>query len=61
MNPSNTKLIQAEPSKIAWICLVLFVPIGTFQWVTAKKIKKSCLLPRRVGRPAGRTGLDPAI
>jgi hypothetical protein len=25
---------QINPSKIAWICLVSFVRIGAFQWVT---------------------------
>jgi hypothetical protein len=34
---------QIKPSKIAWICLVLFVRIGTFQRVTAEKIKNSFL------------------
>jgi hypothetical protein len=29
------KLGQANPNKIPWICLVLFVRIGTYQWVTA--------------------------
>ena len=29
---------------MAWICLVLFVRIGTFQWVAAEKIKKPFLL-----------------
>jgi hypothetical protein len=35
---------QAKPnksSKITWICLVLFVRIRTFQWVTANPNKKS--------------------
>jgi hypothetical protein len=40
MAPSRTKENQIKPSKIAWISLVLFVRIGTFQWVTAEKIKK---------------------
>jgi hypothetical protein len=31
--PSRTKPGQANPNKMAWICLVLFVRIGTFQWV----------------------------
>src|ERR1700722_18600749 len=34
-NPSKTKPDQIRPSKIAWFYLVLFVRIGTFQWVTA--------------------------
>src|SRR5208282_4559469 len=42
--PSRAKRNQAHPNKIAWICLVLFVRIGTFQWVTAEKIKKFSLL-----------------
>src|SRR5208282_1983936 len=33
--PSKSKPPQANPNKIAWICLVLFVRIGTYQWVTA--------------------------
>ena len=33
--PSKSKPRQANPNKIAWICLVLFVRIGTYQWVTA--------------------------
>jgi hypothetical protein len=37
---NSAKPDQAVPNKIAWICLVLFVRIWTFQWVTAKKIKK---------------------
>ena len=39
--PNKTKQNQIEPSKIAWICLVLFVRIGAFQWVTANPNKKS--------------------
>jgi hypothetical protein len=35
---------QIKPSKFAWISLVLFVRIGTFQWVTREKIKKSTLV-----------------
>ena len=33
--PNNSKPSQANPNKIAWICLVLFVRIGTFQWVAS--------------------------
>jgi hypothetical protein len=40
--PNRTKQNQTEPSKIAWFYLVLFVGIGTFQWVTANPSKKSC-------------------
>jgi hypothetical protein len=36
---SQSKQNQIKPSKIAWIYLVLFGGIGTFQWVTAEKIK----------------------
>ena len=32
--------LHPPPSKIAWIYLVLFVRIGTFQWVTANPNKK---------------------
>jgi hypothetical protein len=35
-----SKQIQTKPSKTAWICLDLFVRIGTFQRVTREKIKK---------------------
>src|SRR5208282_6537391 len=34
--PSQTKPGQANPSKNAWICLVLFVRFRTFQWVLDK-------------------------
>jgi hypothetical protein len=33
-DPSHTKPLQANPNKIAWFCLVLFVRIGTYQWLT---------------------------
>jgi hypothetical protein len=39
--PNNSKQNQINPSKKAWIYLVLFVRIGTFQWVTAIPNKKS--------------------
>src|SRR5271157_1515538 len=49
--PSKSKPRQANPNKIAWICLVLFVRIGTYQWVTAIPTKNffspPSLLPRR--------------
>jgi hypothetical protein len=38
--PNKTKKNQIRPSKKAWICLVLFVRIGIFQWVTANPNKK---------------------
>ena len=38
-NPSQSKPDQIRPSKIAWFYLVLFVRIGTFQWVTANPNK----------------------
>ncbi len=38
-HPSKTKQIQIKMLGFAWICLVLFVRIGTFQWVTAEKIE----------------------
>jgi hypothetical protein len=38
-NPSQSKQIQIGPSEIAWIYLVLFVRIETFQWVTANPNK----------------------
>jgi hypothetical protein len=37
--PSKSKPSQANPNKIAWSCLVLFVRIGTYQWVAAIPIK----------------------
>jgi hypothetical protein len=40
INPNKTKPGQIKPSKIAWCNLVLFVRIGTFQWVTANPNKK---------------------
>src|ERR1700722_13117006 len=43
INPSKTKPNQTNPSKIAWICLVLFGRIGTFQWVRANPNKKILL------------------
>ncbi|HKI16207.1 MAG TPA: phosphoribosyl-ATP diphosphatase, partial [Roseiarcus sp.] len=33
--PSYSKPDQADPNKNAWFYLVLFVRIGTYQWVTA--------------------------
>src|SRR3984957_20084973 len=39
INPSKTKPSQIKPSKIAWFYLVLFVQIGTFQWVTTNPNK----------------------
>jgi hypothetical protein len=39
INPSKTKPSQIKPSKIAWFYLVLFVRIGTFQWVTTNPNK----------------------
>jgi hypothetical protein len=38
--PNSAKQNQGDPNQIAWICLILFVRIGTFQRVTAEKIKK---------------------
>ena len=35
-----SKPIQTNPSKITWFCLVLFVRIGTFQWVTATELRE---------------------
>jgi hypothetical protein len=48
---------QANPNKIAWICLVLFVRIGTYQWVTAipnKNFLSSRPSPYRQARLARR-------
>jgi hypothetical protein len=41
IKPSKSKPTQIKPSKITWFYLVLFVRIGTFQWVTANPNKKS--------------------
>src|SRR5271166_6801078 len=41
--PNISKPDQAKPSKNAWIYLVLFVRIGTFQWVTAFPNRKFSL------------------
>src|SRR5208282_283601 len=58
MRPSKTKPDQIKPSKIAWICLVLFVRTGTFQWVAAEKIRKIPLSLLTARRLATR-GFDP--
>src|SRR5208283_5335319 len=60
IRPSKTKPDQAKPSKIAWICLVLFVRIGAFQWVTAKKIKKFLSPFSLAAGRLARRGFDPA-
>jgi hypothetical protein len=54
--PSKSKPGQAHPNKIAWICVVLFVRIGTYQWVTAISNKNFLLSPRLIAkaRPSGR-------
>jgi hypothetical protein len=41
INPNKTKQGQIKPSKIAWFNLVLFVRIGTFQWVIVNPNKNS--------------------
>ena len=53
--PNSSKQNQANPSKIAWIYLVLFVRFGTYQWVTAEKIKNSF----SPSPPRSRTGSIP--
>jgi hypothetical protein len=54
--------MQVKTSKIAWICLVLFGGIGTFQRVTSEKIKKSLSfeLASRVVRETPRSALSPS-
>jgi hypothetical protein len=42
--PSLSKPSPANPRKSPWVCLVLFVQIGTFQWVAA--IKNENFFPR---------------
>ena len=54
--PRKTKAI---PSKKAWSCLVLFVRIGPFQWVTAKKIKNP--FSRPLYNPGGSRPAPPPI
>jgi hypothetical protein len=49
---NTSKPRQANPSKNAWFCLVLFVRIGTFQWVAAEKARKSS--PPSLRRAASR-------
>jgi hypothetical protein len=55
----SAKLFQANPSKGAWISLVLFVGMGTFQWVAPQKIRQLALLSLRLGR-LERREFDPA-
>src|ERR1700733_10142864 len=64
-----SKQIQTKQSKIAWISLDSFVRIGTYQWVTRKKVKKSapvfiravgCAQRPRSPRPIEPTRSDPA-
>jgi hypothetical protein len=67
-----SKQDQADPRKKAWISLVLFARIGTFQWVTAIPNRKILILVSGCvqniscglfilfpARPRG--GFDPAI
>jgi hypothetical protein len=55
--PCPAKQIQAKASKFACTCLLLFFQIETYQWVTAKEIKKSghvssSMQPNSAGRGA---------
>jgi hypothetical protein len=62
--PDASKQDQAKPSKNAWICLVLFVRIGTFQWVTAEKIRKnppSSLALCRMSQPLQSLSFSPQV
>jgi hypothetical protein len=43
--PNSAKPIQGKSRKKAWIFLVLFVQIGTFQWVAADPNKILLLAP----------------
>ena len=52
--PSKNKQDQAESSKNPWICLVLFVRIGAFQWVAADPNKNNPL-PSQVVCETSRT------
>jgi hypothetical protein len=57
--PSKSKSRKIRGSKIASFCSLLFFRIGTFQWVTAEKIKKiplSFLLVRGVEQAPVRSG-----
>jgi hypothetical protein len=56
--PNKSKPGQAHPNKIAWICLVLFVRIGTYQRLTAIPNKNFSLLalsPSAPSKPAPRS------
>ncbi len=59
IKPSRSKHNQINPSKMAWFYLVLFVQIGTFQWVTANPNKKS-LPPRAFREPSQAPFLSPS-
>jgi len=62
--PSKSKRAQANPNKIAWICLVLFVRIGTYQWVTVipnKNFFSPRPSPYRQARLSMRSAALPAI
>jgi hypothetical protein len=50
--PSKSKHGQANPNKVAWICLVLFVRIGTYQWVTAIPNKNFPPFASSLGAPS---------
>jgi hypothetical protein len=57
---NKSKPTKADANRIACICFLLFCRIGTFQWVTAKKIKNIPISFRlAAARQAGR-GFDPA-
>src|SRR5271154_420209 len=58
--PNSPKQDQADPNKIAWICLVLFVRLGTYQRVAAKQIEKIPALLSSPRAPARRAKFDPA-
>src|SRR5271165_3776087 len=58
--PNCSKPRQANPSKNPWICLVLFVRIGTFQWVAAIPNKKFSP-PPSPRRQAPRKAREPTI
>jgi hypothetical protein len=46
--PNKSKQMQVKPRKKAWISLFFLGGIGTFQWVTAEKNKKTSSAQSRV-------------
>jgi hypothetical protein len=51
--------MQINESKIAFICFLLFVRIGAFQWVTANPNKKSFPVSHCISNVATALSLSP--